>query len=163
MRHTHLARLALLFLLPSTAFSQTETNRFEREAVTEAEKLIGLDFSDAKIDMMLPGLRDQLRDYEALRKVPISNSVPPALLFNPIPMGMRIERGPKKFKLSASGKVTLPKNFDDLAFYSIGELSVLIRRRQITSEKLVRFYLDRLKRYGPKLECVVTLTEGPAL
>src|SRR5207237_8063100 len=33
----------------------------------------------------------------------------------------------------------------------------------ITSERRARFYLDRLKKYGPKLECVVTLTEERAL
>src|SRR5882724_5300930 len=162
MRQTHLVILAVFLLFPSGALSQTETNRFSREAISEAEKLIGLEFPEPKIDMMLPGLRDQLRDFEAIRKFPLSNSVPPAILFNPIPAGMKIEPGPKKFKLS-SNKVKLPANLDDLAFFSIGELSALIKTRQITSEKLTRFYLDRLKKYGPKLECVVTLTETLAL
>src|SRR5207248_6616067 len=43
------------------------------------------------------------------------------------------------------------------------QLAELIRTRQITSEKLTCFYLDRLKKYGPRLECVVTLTEDLAL
>ncbi len=162
MRQTHLVYFALFLLLSPATFSQTETNRFAREAISEAEKLIGLEFPEPKIDMMLPGLRDQLRDFEAIRKFPLSNSVPPAILFNPIPAGMKIEPGPKKFKLS-SNKVKLPANLDDLAFFSIGELSALVKTRQITSEKLTRFYLDRLKKYGPKLECVVTLTETLAL
>jgi len=162
MRQTHLVYFALFLLLSPATFSQTETNRFAREAISEAEKLIGLEFPEPKIDMMLPGLRDQLRDFEAIRKFPLSNSVPPAILFNPIPAGMKIEPGPKKFKLS-SNRVKLPANLDDLAFFSIGELSALIKTRQITSEKLTRFYLDRLKKYGPKLECVVTLTETLAL
>jgi Asp-tRNA(Asn)/Glu-tRNA(Gln) amidotransferase A subunit family amidase len=57
----------------------------------------------------------------------------------------------------------MPANLDDLAFYSIGQLGALIKSKQITSEKLTRFYLERLKKYGPKLECVVTLTESLAL
>ena len=173
MRHTH---PAFLFLLISIAAfgqsetnrpsqtetnqpSQSQTNRVSREAVTEAEKIIGLDFSESKIDMMLPGLREQLRDYQALRKFPLSNSVPPALLFNPIPVGMQIPAKPKKFKPGPREKVKLPANLDDLAFLSVGELGELIKTRQITSEKLTEFYLARLKKYGPKLECFVTLTE----
>ncbi|MGH9803025.1 MAG: amidase, partial [Blastocatellia bacterium] len=57
----------------------------------------------------------------------------------------------------------MPANIDDLAFYSISEFAALINSRQITSEKLTRFYLDRLKKFGPKLECVITLTEDLAL
>ena len=163
MRQTHLVILAVFLLFPSGALGQKETNRFSREAISEAEKLIGLEFSESKMDMMLPGLREQLRDFEAMRKFALSNSVPPAILFNPIPVGMKIEPGPKKFKLSSPGKVKLPANLDDLAFFSIGELAALIKTRQISSEKLTRFYLDRLKKYGPKLECFVTLTEALAL
>jgi len=104
-----------------------------------------------------------LGNYRALRQVPISNSVPPALLFNPIPVGMKWEHEGKKFKASPLPKIKLPANQDELAFCSISELAALIKTRQISSEKLTRFYLDRLKKYGPKLECVVTLTEDLAV
>jgi len=129
----------------------------------DAEKLIGLDFSDAQIDLMLPDLNGQLGKFEALHRFAFSNGVPPALLFNPIPVGMKFETYHRKVRLSLPGKVKLPADLDDLAFYSVGELATLIRTRQITSERLTRFYLERLKRYGPKLECVVTLTEDLAL
>jgi Asp-tRNA(Asn)/Glu-tRNA(Gln) amidotransferase A subunit family amidase len=84
-------------------------------------------------------------------------------LFNPIPVGFEFEHKRKKLKLSPVGKVKLPTNPDDLAFYSVSELAALIKTRQITSEKLTRFYLERLRKYGPSLECVVTLTEELAL
>jgi Asp-tRNA(Asn)/Glu-tRNA(Gln) amidotransferase A subunit family amidase len=113
--------------------------------------------------MMLPDLKDQLGRFEALHRFAFSNDVPPALLFNPIPVGMKFETHRRKFKLSPPGKVKLPANLDALAFYSVGELAALIKTRQITSERLTRFYLERLKKYGPKLECVVTLTEDLAL
>ena len=76
---------------------------------------------------------------------------------------MKFETQRRKFRMSPPGRVKLPANLDDLAFYSVGELSELIKTRKITSEKLTRFYLERLKKYGPKLECVVTLTEELAL
>ncbi len=163
MRALRTLSLALSPLFVATAFAQTNTNPITREAVMGAEKLIGLDFSDPKIDMMLPGLKEQLANFEAIRKFPLSNSVPPAILLNPIPVGMKFETRREKFKLSSPGKVKLPANPDDLAFYSVGELGALLKSRQITSEQLTRFYLERLKKYGPKLECVVTLTEDLAL
>ena len=150
-------------LLSFGAQAQTNTNSINREAVDEAAKLLGLTLSEAKADLMLPGLRDQLGDFLALRKFPLSNSVPPALLFNPIPVGMKFESTRKKFRLGPPPKVKLPDNLDEIAFYPIPELAALIKSRQISSEKLTRFYLDRLKRYGPKLECVVQLTEELAL
>ena len=158
-----LALLALALLAPGLARGQTNPNPITRQVVVDAEKLLGLDFSDAKIDMMLPDLKEQLGRFEALHRFAFSNDVPPALLFNPIPVGMKFETHRRKFKLSPPGKVELPANLDELAFYSVGELAALIKTRQITSERLTRFYLARLKKYGPKLECVVTLTEDLAL
>ena len=159
-----LIRLAfILALLAAPALGQTQTHPITRAEVRDAEKLIGLDFSDAKIDMMLPGLKDQLDNYEVMRRFPLSNGVPPAIQFNPLPVGFKFATERRKFKASSAGKVKLPANPDDLAFYSVGELAALIKSRQLTSEKLTRFYLERLKTIGPKLECVITLTEDLAL
>ena len=155
--------LVSVSLLSLGAQGQTNTNIINREVVGEAEKLLGLGFSPAKAELMLPGLRNQLEDFRALRQFPLSNSVPPALQFNPIPVGMKLERTRKKFRLSPSPRVKRPENLEALAFYSIAELAVLIKTRQISSDELTRFYLDRLKRYGPKLECVIHLTETLAL
>ena len=57
----------------------------------------------------------------------------------------------------------VPKTLEEVAFYSIGQLSELIRTRKVTSQQLTTMYLGRLKKYGPKLECVVTLTEELAM
>ena len=158
-----LALLAVVLLTPGLAFGQTNTNPITRQVVADAEKLMGLGFSEAKIDLMLADLNEQSGRFEALHRFAFSNDVPPALLFNPIPVGMKFETQRRRFRLSPPGKVKLPPNLEELAFYSVGELAALIKTRQITSEKLTRFYLNRLKIYGPKLECVVTLTEDLAL
>jgi hypothetical protein len=163
MRQLHSSLLVLTLILSPVAHGQTNAPPITREAVANAEKLIGLDFSQAKIDMMLPGLQEQLGKFEALQRFPFSNTVPPAVLFNPIPLGMKLPTGRSKFRMSPPGKLRLPANRDDLAFYSVGQLGALIKTRQITSEELTRFYLERLKKYGPKLECVVTLIEDLAL
>jgi Asp-tRNA(Asn)/Glu-tRNA(Gln) amidotransferase A subunit family amidase len=45
----------------------------------------------------------------------------------------------------------------------VTELAALIRSQQITSEELTRFSIERLKKFGPRLHCVITLTEELAL
>ncbi|HZV35554.1 MAG TPA: amidase family protein, partial [Verrucomicrobiae bacterium] len=147
----------------TTTNMPAKTNSITRETVIEAEKISGLDFSDAQINQMLRGLNSDVKDYQTIRTVPLPNSVPSAMLFNPIPVGMKWETVRKKFRMSSPGKVQMPANPDDLAFYSIGQLSALIKSRKLTSEQLTRFCLDRLKKYGPQLKCVVTLTEDRAL
>lgn len=162
----HLKRLSLVVLctcLTFALFGADDTDFITGHSVQGAEDVLGLDFSESQIEMLVPSLKEQLRRLEALRKMPLSNSVPPALLFNPIPTGMRLDTRRQKFKTSPAGKVSLPGNRDDLAFYTVGQLAALIHSRQLSSENLTRLYLERLKRYGPKLECVVTLTEELAL
>jgi Asp-tRNA(Asn)/Glu-tRNA(Gln) amidotransferase A subunit family amidase len=59
--------------------------------------------------------------------------------------------------------VQRPADLKAVAFWSVRQLGELIRTRQVTSLELTTLYLERLKRYGPSLECVVTLTEELAL
>jgi Asp-tRNA(Asn)/Glu-tRNA(Gln) amidotransferase A subunit family amidase len=156
--------VALTVVLMTGLFSQEKRqNPITVDNVVSAEKIIGLEFTQAKRDSMLDDLFDQLKNYENLRKVSLPNSIPPAILFNPIPAGFQFEKAKTLFKMSPPGKVVMPKNLEDLAFYSVRQLAQLIRTRKVTSEQLTRMYLERLKRYGPKLECVITLTEDLAL
>lgn len=131
--------------------------------VIVAEKLFGLDLPADKLRMMLPGLRAQQRDYAVIRQIAVSNSVLPAVLFNPIPSGMTFETKRLKPEWSPAPRLAAPAHLEDAAFYSVGQLAALLKSRQITSSQLTRMYLDRLKKYGPKLNCVVTLLEDSAL
>ena len=56
-----------------------------------------------------------------------------------------------------------PAQIEDVAFATVAELGALLRERKITSLALTQMYLDRLKRYDPKLHFVITLTEERAL
>lgn len=134
-----------------------------KEDIISAEKLFGLNFSEEKIDMMLPGIRSQEEDYKVIHSFPLSNSIFPAVQFNPVPPGFKFERRQQKFRVGGVKKMKMPANMDDIAFFSIEELASLIKTKQISSESLTRFYIDRLKRIGPRLECVVTLTEDLAM
>ncbi|MER2999546.1 amidase [Pontibacter populi] len=129
----------------------------------QAQKLIGLNFTTAQLDSATSELEDFKEGYERIRKVPLPNDVAPAIVFNPIPVGYEWPKEQEKFKIEELKKVKLPANREDLAYYSIPQLASLIRSKQITSEELTKFYLERLKQYGPTLECVTTLTEELAL
>ena len=164
--HTRISAAGIIVvlscLLPGAMF-ESSVNPVTREHVVAAEHIIGLSFSDAKRDSMLDGLKDQLANYENVRKVPIPNSVPPAITFNPIPQGMKFETVRKSFIASPAPAVEKPKNVEDVAFYSLSQLAELLRTGKLSSVDLTKMYLSRLKKYGPKLECVITLTEDLAM
>jgi Asp-tRNA(Asn)/Glu-tRNA(Gln) amidotransferase A subunit family amidase len=131
--------------------------------IKEAEKLIGMDFSDAQADSMLNNLNQFNASYEALRKLNMPNSVVPALNFNPVPVNFYDPDEKSGFKLGKEEKVTLPANRDEMAFYTIRQLAELIRTKQITSVELTKFFIARLKKYNDKLLNVITFTEEHAL
>lgn len=128
-----------------------------------AEKIIGLQFNEAKRDSMLGDLKENLENYQKIRSVPLPNNVPPALAFNPVPVGMTFDTQRRPPVWSTPAKLTVPANTEDLAYASVGELAELLRTRKVTSMQLTQMYLSRLKKYGPKLECVITITEELAL
>ncbi len=152
-----------LFLFNASFFAQQKESKIKKEMIPNAEKIIGLEFTDAERDSMQDALNDQLNNYENIRKVHLDNSIPPAILFNPIPVAFKFDQKQKPLKFSNYSYVKMPKNIDDITFYSIGELAQLIRTKKITSTQLTKFYLERLKKYGPKLHSVITLTEERAL
>ncbi|WP_375417788.1 amidase [uncultured Hymenobacter sp.] len=140
-----------------------------------AQQLMGLSFSDAQLDSTRRNLTNYRESYEALRKIPLPNSVAPALGFDPRPLRLRLSAqslppsattNPGKAdpagKLPAVPKVMLPTSRDELAFYTVRQLGELLRTRQITSLELTDFFLARLKKYDPQLHCVITLTEDLA-
>ncbi len=144
-------------------FSPSTLEKINKETVENAERIIGLSFTDAKRDSMLDALNEQLNNYINLRKVNLNNAVPPAILFNPIPVDFKFNEKQKAISYSDYSKTNKPADPEDLAFYSIGKLAHLIKTKQITSTEITKFFLERLKKYGPKLHCVITLTEEHAL
>jgi Asp-tRNA(Asn)/Glu-tRNA(Gln) amidotransferase A subunit family amidase len=140
-----------------------DTLRIKTENIAGAEKIVGLAFTQSERDSMLQDLIDNIKSYLALRGVEIPNSIPPAMEFNPIPVGFKIDREARRFVASKARKLERPANLEDLAFWSVRDLAELIRTKKVSSTELTKMYLERLKRYGPKLECVITLTEERAL
>ena len=141
------------------SYAQTIT----KENVENAEKIIGLEFTDAERDSMLSSLDEQLNNYQNIHEIELANNISPAIPFNPIPVGFEFPKEQKPIKFSNHSYVRLPDDLNELAFYTVGELAELIRTKQITSTVLTKFFLERLKKYDPELHCVITLTEERAL
>ena len=153
-------------LLPGVIWAQIqdqEDPKISKEILQDAEAVAGVNFTDEERDLMLEGLNNNLSSYESLRALQIDNSVPPALYFNPVPAGMSVEGERGAMKVSQVSVPAVPADLEELAFWPITHLSQLIKTRRVSSVDLTTMYLNRLKEYGPKLECVITLTEELAL
>ena len=145
------------------AFIADEKFLINGDDVLHAEKIIGITFTQAETDSMLPLLSEQLKNIDNMRKVYLPNSVPPAFNFNPIPKGKSISKIQRPFKVSDYSKTVVPADINQLAYFSIGQLAFLIRTKKITSVKLTEFYMQRLKKYSPQLHCVITFTDSLAM
>lgn len=131
--------------------------------ILEAENHLGLHFDQQEREQMSGGLAYYTQLYEAIRSFPLDNSVPPAIQFNPIPVGVHFPDHQEPIVWDMPDDVNLPKNRDDLAFFRVAELAQLLKAQKVTSVELTQFFLDRLRRYGDTLHCVITLTEELAM
>jgi Asp-tRNA(Asn)/Glu-tRNA(Gln) amidotransferase A subunit family amidase len=157
-------QIAQLIMVASLAFlPNTNAQTIEKENISNTEKIIGLEFTDAERDSMIGFLDEQLSNYKKIREVELNNSTPPAILFNPIPVGFDFPKERKPPLFSDYSYAKTPNDKNELAFFSIGELAELIRTKQITSVELTKFFIQRLKKYDPILHCVITLTDERAL
>jgi Asp-tRNA(Asn)/Glu-tRNA(Gln) amidotransferase A subunit family amidase len=138
--------------------------RINKDQVVGALALLGLRFEDAELDMMLRRVNASLSSYENLRKIDVPYGTEPAFAFHPGLPDRTPIKGPQRFATTiATGHVRAPKDLEDVAFWTVTELAPLIRSRTVSSVDLTRMYLARMKKYGPKLLCLVTLTESLAL
>lgn len=131
------------------------------QTIAHAQRLAGLEFTPAECEMMLPGLKRAIAGYQQRRQTVHPNTLAPALIFHPAqpPSAQRAA----VFTRSADQTPPLPRKDEDIAFASVRTLSRWIEKRELTSERLTRIYLDRIKSIGPRLECIITITEDLAL
>ena len=148
---------------PSPSPSPTPL-RITKEMMHNAEKLIGIELTDAQETMALRGVNGNLDSYETVRKIDVPLDTEPAIVFHPALPGFHIKRAPAKVKFRfGKNEPAQFKSVEDLAFATVPQLAELIRTKKVSSVDLTKMYLDRLKKYGPKLLCVVTLTEELAM
>jgi Asp-tRNA(Asn)/Glu-tRNA(Gln) amidotransferase A subunit family amidase len=138
-------------------------NKVTPEMIQQAEWIAGLKFTDDERKSLATALTQTLRDFEAMRAVPLPNHVPPALHFNPAPWQTSAPAARGRVEPTTDAAPRKPDKDDDLAFLPLTALAALVRKREVSSVALTKLYLDRLKKYDPVLKCVVTLTEELAL
>jgi len=155
--------LLISFLLGTGFMLGKNYDKISAESIAYAEGLIGLSFTDVKRDSMISTLDNQKQAYELLRKTSISNDITPSLIFNPLPHNFIPEQDQKPYQWGLSAKENLPENEKDIAFLPVSILSTLIRNKQLTSERLTKLYIDRIKIHGDTLQALISLLEEPAI
>jgi len=147
-------------LVPVAVFAQSN---IDTNTITAATQLFDLSFTNAEKDSMIDGLKDNVALYQKMHSLPISNSLNYPFGFNPTPVGFVIPTRQEKINWMIPANVNLPKNKSELAFYSVMQLASLIKNKKISSVELTIFFINRLKKWGDTLECVITLTEQLAM
>jgi Asp-tRNA(Asn)/Glu-tRNA(Gln) amidotransferase A subunit family amidase len=122
-------------------------------------KLMDVQFTDQEIEMMLADLKDNIIDFKKMHTLLLNNNVGMSIAQRLTPPAEKQE----KFKWQYDKKILMPVNKNELAFYSLKQLGSLLRNKSITSVELTQFFIDRIKKYGDTLQCVVNLTESIAM
>jgi Asp-tRNA(Asn)/Glu-tRNA(Gln) amidotransferase A subunit family amidase len=155
---TSLLWLALLLNMHTNA-----QDTIAKQDIVSAAKLFHLQFTPKEIDTMYAGIKENLGVYASMHRNSINNQTPMSLWQNPQVPGLVIQQQQKPIKWAFNKSVALPQNQADLAFYSIADLSVLIKQKKISSVALTQLFINRIKFYADSLQCVISITDSMAL
>ena len=155
---TSLCFSAFFFFLNTLSAQDVTTSE-----IHSAEKLIDLHFTPTKRDSMLNQIKANLHLYQYLHNFHLENSVPLPNWFDPVLPNMHFQTKQEPLHWEIPVGVMMPSDSNRLAFYSIAQLASLIKSHKITSVQLTRFFMNRLKKYGDTLHCVISFTEDIAM
>jgi Asp-tRNA(Asn)/Glu-tRNA(Gln) amidotransferase A subunit family amidase len=131
--------------------------------IPAAERVMGLQFTPAERDSLFGNVKGAVQDFSKMRQYPLDNNTPLSTWQSPALPGMVFNTQQKSVHWNIPNNITLPSNKNDLAFYSILQLASLVKNKKISSVALTRFFIERLKKFGDTLQCVISLTESLAL
>jgi Asp-tRNA(Asn)/Glu-tRNA(Gln) amidotransferase A subunit family amidase len=162
---THFTALGLGgSLLPGVLWAKVAAGaEITKDTIAAAEEIAGVSFTDEERAMMVSRLNGQKQAIEALHRIPLDNSVSPAIVFDPLPPGTALP--PKKKLPTVRDRIPVmsrPGSLEELAFQPVARLSELVRTRKVKPSELTEMYLGRLKRHDAQLKCVITYTEERA-
>jgi Asp-tRNA(Asn)/Glu-tRNA(Gln) amidotransferase A subunit family amidase len=137
------------------------------ETFAEAEKLVQVPMTPAEREMAAGSWRRTLASvYERRtgpRRVAIPDTVAPALQWNPRLPGAHAGPSADRFVRGTADAGPLPADDAAIAFAPVWRLSRWIEARALSSERLTRIYVARIRRFDPQLRAVITLAEAHAL
>ena len=143
--------------------AQDQGSKITKDMLAHAEAVAGLSFTDAEREMVVDGLNTNLEAYKRLRAVTVPNTIHPALTFDPVLPGRTPQVRERVSRYTQHSDIKRPARLEDVAFWPLTQLGELVRTRQVSSVELTRMYLDRLARYGARLECVISVTDELAM
>src|SRR6266849_1316470 len=133
----------------------------------EAEKLMQVQLTAAERAEAAGSWRSAIAPlYERRtgpRKVEIELTLAPYSRWDPVLPGEKADPQRDQFIWTKADPGPLPSREEDIAFAPVTRLARWIEDRQLSSERLTKLYLARLKSFDPKLRCVITLTSELAL
>ena len=135
--------------------------------VAEAEKLVRVTLTEKDRAQAAGNWREAMAGTMERRtgpkKVALEASLAPASRWDPVLPGLTAGPARDRFLRGKADPEPVPKRDDDIAFAPVAALSRWIESKALSSERLTRIYLERLRRFDPKLKCVITLTPDLAL
>jgi len=159
-------KMLIGFLLISTLITNSliaQERPIVKADLLSSAKLMDLQFTDPELDSLFNDVVDNLANYKAMHALSLNNSTPLSLWHTAILPGMQLNKVQKPIIWDAPTAVALPANKNELAFYSIEQLAYLIKNKKISSVDLTKFFIDRIKKYGDTLQCVISLQEDIAM
>jgi Asp-tRNA(Asn)/Glu-tRNA(Gln) amidotransferase A subunit family amidase len=155
-------KLIMLFALAAniTSYAQDTITKVD---IPVAAKFLDLEFTQKEIDSMYGGVRSIVDNIKKMHALPLNNSVPMSLWQSPVLPGMQFDTKQQPINWNIPNNIQLPKNRNELAFYSILQLASLIKNKKITSVELTQFFIDRIEKYGDSLQAVISITKDIAM
>jgi Asp-tRNA(Asn)/Glu-tRNA(Gln) amidotransferase A subunit family amidase len=141
--------------------------RITERTLAEAEKLLGLRFTEAERRLMLGGqaveaeqgpFSSRVADIARWRQIDKPNGLAPATVFDPRLPGVEYAAQEDSVRLYADAVADRPSSAEDLAFASLKQLADWMDRGQLTSVELTELYLERIARYDGRLQSFITIT-----
>jgi Asp-tRNA(Asn)/Glu-tRNA(Gln) amidotransferase A subunit family amidase len=135
--------------------------------IAEAEKLAQVTYTTAERAQAAGNWRVSMAPlYERRtgpRRVRFDPGLAPASRWDPAIPGVKVGPERDSFVPAAEAATPPPARDEDIAFASVRDLSRWVRTGALSAERLTRVYLDRLERFQPKINAVITLTRDLAL
>jgi Asp-tRNA(Asn)/Glu-tRNA(Gln) amidotransferase A subunit family amidase len=133
----------------------------------EAEKLVQVAMTPAEREMAAGSWRRTLASvYERRtgpRRVEIESAIAPAGQWHPVLPGMDAGPARDRFVRSPADAGALPGDDAAIAYAPVWRLSQWIAARKLSSERLTSIYIERIRRFDPRLRSVITLAPEQAL
>jgi Asp-tRNA(Asn)/Glu-tRNA(Gln) amidotransferase A subunit family amidase len=137
-------------------------NPISADDIAAADRLASRETTADERDLMTSALGRMRDNLKVLRTSPFATG-DPATRFDPVLPGTPLPSGESVVSLSDRPLPEYDGHPESLAFLRVAEIARLVQARHVTSVELTRMYLGRLKTYGPRLLCVVSLCEEQAL